>query len=248
MSVDERGGGEEGGGDSHGRGDSQGTLYSDRLKTNVRYNQLLKRNVLDITLNKDESTNNNYIEPDDIGKLLIKLGINIQSQVYPGRPFHLEVWMNPGIDLNRFCKDDIIQVNNNVKTSFIRPAGRREVTVSIKGLLTNTPDSHVIDYLNKHGVVANNSVIYEKDTEGLMKGKMNGIRKYLVDFTKGNRLNMGSFHIINGNRVTVRYPGQKKTCARCHKTASQCLGGGLASKCEEEGGVRVKLSEVMRAH
>ena len=59
---------------------------------------------------------------------------------------------------------------------------------------------------------------------------------------------MGSFHIINGARVTVRYPGQKRTCARCHQTAESCVGGGLATKCEQEGGDRVKLSDVMRHH
>ena len=46
----------------------------------------------------------------------------------------MEVWMFLGVDLNQFCKEDVYQVNDNVKTGFIRLAGRKEVTVIIKGL------------------------------------------------------------------------------------------------------------------
>ena len=204
-----KGGGDLGG----GGGEEKVPSYADRLRTNVKFNQLLKRKVLDIALDKDDSVNAN-IDPGAIHKQLTRLGINVASQVegyqlFPGRPFHMEVWMIPGVNLDQFCKEDVFQVNDKVKTSYIRPAGRREVTVSIKGLNFNTPDSHVIEYLNKHGVVASNSVVYGKFADGPFKGKFNGIRKYLVDFTKGNKLNMGNFHIINGARVTDRYPGQK---------------------------------------
>ena len=184
------------------------------MKTHVRFDQVLKRNVLDISLDKEDPANSN-IDPGDVHRLLSKLGIEIQSQVqgyqvHPGHRFHMEVWFSSGVNIDKFCKDDIIQVNKNIKTSYIRPAGRREVTVSIKGIPFNTPDSYVIEYLNCHGVVAESSVVYDRFNDGPFKGKMNGIRKYLVDFTKGNRLNMGSFHIINGARVTVWYPGQKR--------------------------------------
>ena len=71
----------KGGGDlGEGGGEERVPSYADRLKTNVRFNQLLKRKVLDIALDKDDSVNSN-IDPGDIHKLLTKLGIKVQSQV-----------------------------------------------------------------------------------------------------------------------------------------------------------------------
>ena len=52
-----------------------------------------------------------------------------------------------------------------------------------------------------------------------MKGIKNGDRKYLVDFTGG--INLGSYHIVDGARVTISYSGQFKKCGRCQKTARE---------------------------
>ena len=48
----------------------------------------------------------------------------------------------------------------------IRPAGKKDVTVTVCGLDFNTPDSFVIDYLNKFGVVMTSEVIYSKFDKG----------------------------------------------------------------------------------
>ena len=64
-------------------GQDAGKSYSDRLKTNVRYDQRLKRNVLEITL---EKTNNDAaideVSPEDIARVLKTLGIDIISLQY----------------------------------------------------------------------------------------------------------------------------------------------------------------------
>ena len=105
----------------------------------------------------------------------------------------------------------------------------------------------MIEYVNKHGKVMNNKVIYETEREGPLKGIKNGNRKYLVDFSNSEH-NLGSFHIIDGANVSVMYVGQKKTCGRCYQTSSHCLGRGIAKKCEENSGVRVKLVDHMKEH
>ena len=64
-----------------------------------------------------------------------------------------------------------------------------------------------------------------------------------MDFTAGK--NMGTFHLIDGVNVTVRYAGQRRTCGRCHQTSVACPGGGWAKTCEEKGGPRVTLREHM---
>ena len=54
--------------------------------------------------------------------------------------------------------------------------------------------------------------------------------------------NLGSYHAIDGQKVTVRYPGQYQTCGRCHQTAKDCKGKGIARKCEAEGGQKLEFS------
>ena len=69
--------GDPGGGD-HGR-----HSYADRLKTNVKWDQRLKRNILEITLEKTDKASDNWFELDleSIARLLKVLGIDIRNQV-----------------------------------------------------------------------------------------------------------------------------------------------------------------------
>ena len=80
--------------------------------------------------------------------------------------------------------------------------------VTISGLDFNTPDTFIMEYLSKFGTVVTTSVIYHRYKEGPFKRKYNGDRKYQVDFTKSS-VSMGTFHIIDGSRFRVFYPGNK---------------------------------------
>ena len=57
---------------------------------------------------------------------------------------------------------------------------------------------------------------------------------------------MGTYHLINNVKVRVVYPGNTRTCGRCHQAPTSCLGGGIARVCGEKGGDRVSLSSHMR--
>ena len=102
-----------------------------------------------------------------------------------------------------------------------------------------------MEYLAKFGTVITSSVIYDRYKEGPFHGKYNGDRKYQVDFTKSS-VSMGTFHIIDGSRVRIHYPGNKKTCGRCHQTSETCKGSAVAKDCESNGGVRMELVNLMR--
>ena len=65
----------------------------------------------------------------------------------------------------------------------------------------------------------------------------NGDRQYKVEIKPGH--NIGSYHLLDGVRVTIRYAGQQPTCGRCHRVATDCKGGGIAKRCEAQGGERV---------
>ena len=53
--------------------------------------------------------------------------------------------------------------------------------------------------------------------------------------------------MVDGNKVRILYRGNSKTCARCHKHALQCKGGGLARNCGVAGGEHVPLSTHMKS-
>ena len=225
--------------------------YSDRLKTNVRFDQRLKRNVLEITLEKTDKTSEFDVDGEDVARVAKTLGIDVVSQTqgyqiqHRGKFSVISVWMLPGINLDKYCKDVNIRVTTNIMTGMIRPSGKADVTVSIVGIDFNTPDKFVFDYLSKFGVVVNQSVIYSKIETGAWKGKYSGERKYQMDFSK-SPLSMGTYHLIDGCKVRVYYRGNKKTCGRCHKTAPDCPGDAIARDCGNNGGARVMLSDHMK--
>ena len=225
--------------------------YSDSLKTNIRYDQRLKRNVLEITLEKASADADDEVSEEAIERVFKTLGIDIVTQIegsqvhYRGMTSPISVWMKAGVDLEKFCKDISIKVTNGVMTGMIRPAGKKDVTVTIAGLDFNTPDTFVMDYLNKFGVVLDNTVMYTRFESGPFKGKYNGERRYQVDFT-GSHRQMGTYHLIDGCKVRVYYRGNRKTCGRCHRLAEDCPGDAIAKNCALGGGPRVLLSEHMK--
>ena len=52
----------------------------------------------------------------------------------------ISVWAAKGVNLEKFCKAEGINVTKDIMTGMIRPAGRRDVTVTVSGLDFNTPE------------------------------------------------------------------------------------------------------------
>ena len=196
--------------------------YAERLKTNVKYDQRLKRNILEITLEKTEKDADIDVDQKNIARVLNIIGIDIPKQLegyqvhFKGRYNIVSVWLHTGINLEQFCRDDNIKVSEGIITGVIRPAGRKDVTVTISGLDFNTPDTFVFNYLSMFGKMMNQHVIYSKFIENPFKDKYNGERKYNVDFSDSTQ-QMGTFHLIDGAKVRVFYRGNKKTCGWCQK-------------------------------
>ena len=127
-----------------GNRDKSKMSYSDRLKTNVRFDQRLKRNILEITLEKTDKTSEFDVDGEDVARVAKTLGIDVVSQTqgyqiqHRGKFSVISVWMVPGINLDKYCKDVNIRVTNNIMTGMIRPLGKADVTVSIVGIDFNT--------------------------------------------------------------------------------------------------------------
>ena len=118
--------------------------YADRLRTNINFNQRLQRNVLEITLEKTEMDVEVDIDQNCITRIMKSLGMDLSSQVegcqvqFNGRSHVVSIWAAKGINLEKYCKAEGINVCKGVMTGNIQPAGRRDVVFTVKGLIRRT--------------------------------------------------------------------------------------------------------------
>ena len=206
------------------------------------------KNILEVILEKD--VRGSFIVSDqDCARLMQKLGldqrpgVHVESvQICPNGRGVILITLKNEVAIENFCSYDAIEVTaSGIRVVNVKPAGKRDVVVNVKGLHPNTKDQGVMEYLGKFGTLVTSKVIYSTFGEGPLRGIKNGDRIYKVEL-KPN-VNIGTYHVLDGHKVTVRYPGQQQTCARCHETPQNCRGGGMARRCEAAGGVKVELSE-----
>jgi hypothetical protein len=216
------------------------------INTSARDN----KNLLEVRLERQEGStfNLSMVETEN---LLRRLNIDsshlIGASACPeGRPVVL-ITLHPSVDITRFLyKNESYVVKEGVRTTIIRPEGKKEKVVKITGLHPNTKDQAVVKYLSAHGTVSTVDKIIHHVFPGepgssLLAGKLNGNRSYMVDL----KVPMGSYHIIDGEKVSVRYSGQEWTCARCHQFKRDCPGSAVARECTAD---RILLSAHMAQH
>ena len=208
----------------------------------------LNKNVLEIVLEKDERGAFN-VSDEDCFRVMKKIGletipgVQVETvQICPNGRGVILITLKNDISLDQYCRYDVFDVTaSGIRAVNVKPAGKREVIVTVKGLHPNTRDEGVIEYLGKFGRVVTTKVVHATFGDGPLKGFKNGDRSFKVEMKPHS--NIGSYHILDGQKVTVRYPGQQQTCARCHETASNCPGGGMARRCEAAGGPKVELCD-----
>ena len=138
--------------------------------------------------------------------------------------------------------NDVIQLNSaGVRVVNVKAAGKREVVATLRGLHPNTKDQGVLDYLSRFGKISSSKVIHGVYGDGPLKGLKNGDRSYKLELKPGTSI--PSYHVLFSQKVTLRYAGQKQTCARCYKSANFCMGGGFPKRCEIAGGERIEFSD-----
>ena len=205
------------------------------------------KNVLELSLEKDEKGPFSVGE-GDCAKLMSKLGMAADGglveavQICPNGRGVIFITLKNNVSLEKFLISDIIQVTQaGVRVVHIKPAGKREVIVTLRGLHPNVKDQSVLDYLSKFGKVITTRVVHCTFSEGPLKGLKNGDRSFKLEIKPGT--NIGTYHVLFGQKVTLRYQGQKQTCARCYESSQSCIGGGIAKKCEAAGGQKVDFSD-----
>ena len=211
----------------------------------------LNKNILEVVLDKDTKGAFNVSE-SDCAKLMQKLGLDLRAgvevegvQLCPNGRGIILITLKDHVKIDNYCRYDVLEVTHSgIRTSIIKPAGKRETVLKLKGVHPNTRDTVVLNYLAKFGKISNPRVQYGIFHEGPLKGMKNGDRLYKLEINMGE--NIGSYHIIDGNRVSIFYAGQQHTCGRCHKTSDYCKGGAIARKCEAHGGIKVDFKDYIR--
>ena len=104
------------------KGGATAMSYADRLKTNVKFDQRLKRNVLEITIEKTDKEKRIELKPETVSRLLISIGLNARDemegyQITYGRVCTISVLVKKDIMLNRFCQKAGIVVDKEMALS-----------------------------------------------------------------------------------------------------------------------------------
>ena len=205
-----------GGGGVYGAGGPAKSSYVGiaSLNTSVRDN----KNLLEIRLDRSDFNVSYNLSQPERDHLLTRLGIDSShfTGIFccPEGKGVVYVTLHPSVNIQRFLnKSECFELKQGLRTGIIRPAGKKEQSVIISGLHPNTKDQAVVKYLAAHGKVSTTDRIIHHVYPGtpgssLCAGKMNGNRSYMVEVTK----QMGSYHIIDGENVSVKYRGQDKTC------------------------------------
>ena len=228
-----------------GRGQPRGS-WAEMLTRNLPTK--LKKNVLEIVLEKDER-GSFIVSENDCAKAMRKIGIDARPgvhveeiQICPNGRGVILITFKKDVPIEQFCRHDVIEVTSSgIRAVNIRPTNRREIVVNVRNIHPNTTDEGVMDYLSKFGKLVTRKVIYGVYGDGPLKGFRNGDRSYKIELT--SNVNLGTYHVLDGQKVNVRYPGQLQTCARCYETARTCKGKGIARRCEAEQGPRVDFSD-----
>ena len=210
----------------------------------------LNKNVLEVVLEKDQR-GSFVVSHQECARVMSKIGLDSRPgvhvdveavQICPNGRGIILITLKQEINIASFCRHEVFEVTSSgIRVVNIRPVGKRDAVVTIKGLHPSTRDEFVLAYLNKFAKSVTNKVIHGVYADGPLKGLKNGDRSFKLEIKPSD--NIGTYHILDGHKVTLRYAGQQQTCARCHETARNCKGGAMAKRCEAAGGVKVELSD-----
>ena len=187
----------------------------------------LNKNILEVVLEKDQR-GAFVVSQEDCARLMRKIGLDLHPgvhlecvQVCPNGRGVILITLKDSVKIEQFCRYDVIEVTNSgIRSTIIKPAQKKEVVVTIKGIHPNTRDNTVLEYLAKFGKIVTTKVVHGIFSEGPLEGIKNGDRSFKMEVKAGE--NIGSYHFIEGQKVSLRYSGQQQTCGRCHEVPQKC--------------------------
>ena len=243
----------EGGGESPPGCDNQGKVIGSYAKiAGGQSSGRKKLNVLDIMLERKDNTVNFNLNKEELSKLLFKkMKINPKDvRAIDTSGFgKIHVELNSNVDPENFVALAAFDIREGLRTKFYKPHHTKESLVTISWMDLETPDDLLIHILNHFGHVKSNvrwmkikEEEGETELEKLLNNISNGIRQVWMEISKP----LPSYAMIDRRKVKIYHPGQRRTCARCHKVADLCRGNSNAKLCEDNGGEKINVAEAWR--
>ena len=142
-----------------------------------------RKNVLKIRLERQQGASFRLSQLE-IENLLVRLGISGSEfegiSACPEGKSVVLITLNPAVNISRFLyHSECYIVKEGVRTTSIRPAGRKDVLVTVSSLHPNTEDQAVIRYLEAQRQVSGTDKVTHHVFPGapgstLCAGKLNG--------------------------------------------------------------------------
>ena len=178
------GGGIEGGGgnstqESHQPNPGGGTrTWSSVLSRGIT--PAKDNNVLEVVLEKDNKGSFSVSE-QDCCNLMRRLGLDQRPgvhvtgvQICPNGRGVIYITLKQEVELGRYCRFDVLDVNGSgTRAVMVKPAGRREAVVTLRGLHPNTRDEIVLEYQAKYGKIVTKGVIVNPMLSPILKSILN---------------------------------------------------------------------------
>ena len=238
-------------GGAHLKAGNHGSSYASKV-TGIKSKGRKKLNVLDILLERRENAINYNLSKEELAKLLfVKMAIDPKKvkKIDTAGFGKILIELTDDLDPERFSNCPSFDIREGLRTKYYRPHHRKDTLVTISWLDLETPDallSHILGHFGKIKSDVQWVKIKEEEHESNLAKMLNSItsgeRQVWMEVEKP----IPSYAIIDGRKVKIYHPGQRRTCARCQKTADTCLGQSNARLCEENDGVKVNVDNVWR--
>jgi hypothetical protein len=228
---------------------NEGVSYANKV-SGKKAGERAKLNVLDVFLERRENTINYNLSKEELAKLLFKkMAINPQNvlKIDTSGFGKIHIEFNENVKPETMINLPSFDIREGLRTKFYRPHHRKDTLVTISWMDLETPDN-LVNYVFGHfGRVKSNVQwvkIKAEENESQLAKMLNNIlsgeRQIWMEIEKP----IPSYAMIDGRKVKIYHPGQRRTCARCQKTSDQCPGQSNAKVCEQNGGSKTNLETV----
>lgn len=221
------------------QGQDQASKATYASKVTGSKNERMKLNVLDVYLDRKDNTVSFILSKEELAKLLFKkMAIDPKSVIKVDTSGFGKILIEfaSNVNLETMTNLPIFDIRNGLRTKFYRPRHRKDTLVTINWLDIETPGSLVSHVLGHFGKLKSNvqwtrfkKEENESSLAGLLISILSGERQVWMEIDKP----IPSYAIIDGQKVKIYHPGQRRTCARCQKTADHCLGNSNAKLCDD---------------
>ena len=211
-----------------------------------------KLNVLDVFFERKNDAISYSLSKEELAKLIFKkMCIDPKSilKIDTSGYGKINIELDKSVDLEPMINMPVFEIREGLRTKFYRPHHRKDSLVTISWLDIETPDSLVSHVMSHFGNLKSNIqwVKFKKEEDeselaSMLNNILSGERQVWMEIDKP----IPSYGIIDGRKVKIYHPGQRRTCARCQKTADQCLGNSNAKLCDERGGNKVAVENVWK--